>query len=158
MVVGTTLNNRTDFHSFDIVTHFCAGFIAAWFAYDFAVLIQGRRGALSPALASLFALCFSLGISVGWEIYEFTMDRLYGLHLQCSEPTSEAGLLDTMGDFIVAAAGAIAGMFLVAFYRNGKIGRRKREIRARLAREKREEAIKQQLWEAYCREQDHHLD
>ena len=59
VVVGTTLNNRTDFHSFDIVTHFCAGFIAAWFAYDFAVLIQGRRGALSPALASLFALCFT---------------------------------------------------------------------------------------------------
>lgn len=157
VVVGTTLNNRTDFHSFDIVTHFCAGFIAAWFGYDFARIIQGRYGRLSPALSGLFSVCFSLGISVGWEIYEFTMDRLYGMQLQCSTPISEAGLLDTMWDFIIATAGALAGMFLVAFYRNGKLGKNKKAVRERIAREKRESECKEQLWEAYLNEQNRHI-
>ena len=85
-------------------------------------------GRLSPALSAMFAILFSLGISVAWEIYEFTMDRLYGMSLQCSEPTSEIGLLDTMTDFIVAAAGGLAGMFLVAFYKNGKIGKNKKRL------------------------------
>ena len=134
VVVGTTLNNRTNFQSFDLVTHCCAGFIAAWFGYDFAVIMQGRYGRLSPALTAMFSICFSLGISVAWEIYEFTMDRLYGMALQCSTPTSETGLIDTMVDFIIAAVGALAGMFTVAFYRNGKFGKHKKQIRARILR------------------------
>lgn len=158
VVVGSTLNNRTDFHDFDLVTHFCAGFIAAWCGYSFAQIMQGRYARLSPALASLFSLCFALGISVGWEIYEFTMDRLYGLALQCSSPTTDAGLVDTMIDFIVTAAGALVGMFLVAFYRNGRIGKNKRAVREQIEREKREAAKKEQVWEAYLREQDHHFD
>lgn len=158
VVVGTTLNNRTSFHSFDLVTHCCAGFIAAWFGYDFAVIMQGRYGRLSPALASMFSLCFSLGISVAWEIYEFTMDRLYGFALQCSSPISEAGLIDTMVDFIIAAAGALAGMFAVAFYRNGRFGKRKKQIRARILREKKDAERKDRLWEAYINEQNHHFD
>ena len=154
VVVGTTLNNRTNFHSFDLVTHFCAGFISAWFGYDFAVIMQGRYGRLSPALASMFALCFSLGISVAWEFYEFTMDRLYGLALQCSSPMSEAGLIDTMVDFIIAAAGALIGMFIVAFYRNGKIGKHKKQVRARILREKKDAERKDRLWETDVHEHD----
>ena len=121
VVIGSTLNNRTDFGSFDIVTHTCSGFISAWFGYDFAVLMQEKNySKLSPALAAMFGLCFSLGIDVGWEIYEFTMDHLYGLSLQCSSPTTDYGLIDTMGDFICAASGALVGMFAVAFYRKKK--------------------------------------
>ena len=122
------------------------------------MIMQGRYGRLSPALASMFALCFSLGISVAWEIYEFTMDRLYGLALQCSSPMSEAGLIDTMVDFIIAAAGALIGMFIVAFYRNGKIGKHKKQVRARILREKKDAERKDRLWEAYVNEQDYHLD
>ena len=54
VVVGSTLNNRTAFSNFDIVTHFSAGFISAWFAYDFACTVQGPKRRLSPALAALF--------------------------------------------------------------------------------------------------------
>lgn len=151
VVIGTTLNNRTDFQSFDLVTHFCAGFLAAWFGYEFSIIIQGRYGRLSPALSAMFAICFSLGISVAWEIYEFTMDRLYGMSLQCSEPTSEIGLLDTMTDFIMAAVGGLLGMFLVAFYKNGKFGKNKKAVRARIAEEKQEAQIKEQLWAEHLR-------
>ncbi len=149
VVIGSTLNNRTDFRSFDLVTHFLSGFISAWFAYDFAVIIQGRKRRLSPALASLFSLFSACFIAVGWEIYEFTMDRVYGLQLQNSVPMSDYGLTDTMVDFIMASIGAVAGMFLVAFYRNGIIGPNKRiyKERARIAEEN--ELLKERLLKEY---------
>lgn len=149
VVIGSTLNNRTDFHSFDLVTHFFSGFISSWFAYDFAVIIQGKKRRLSPALAALFALFFACFIAVGWEIYEFTMDRVYGLVLQNSVPMSDYGLTDTMVDFIMASAGAVIGMFLVAFYRNGIIGPNKKlyKHRAKLAEEN--ELLKERLLKEY---------
>lgn len=158
VVIGSTLNNRTDFHHFDLVTHGCAGFIGAWFGYDFSVMMQGRYGRLSPALSSMFALCFSLGIAVAWEIYEFTMDRLYGMALQCSSPFTEAGLLDTMVDFIIATVGALAGMFAVAFYRNGKIGKYKKDVRAQILRAQKDTERKDRMWEAYKNEQNLYFD
>ena len=33
-------------------------------------------------LAVLFALCFSMAISVAWEFYEFAADRLFGMDMQ----------------------------------------------------------------------------
>lgn len=152
VVVGTTLNNRTDFHDFDLVTHFFAGFISAFFAYDFAVIMQGRKRRLSPALAAMFALVFALGISVGWEIYEFTMDRVYGLSLQCSKPMSDYGLTDTMTDFIISAIGALIGMFIVAFYKNGRIGSHKNIYRKRAEKAEETELLKEKLLKEYLDE------
>ena len=122
------LNTRTNIQFFDIISHFGSGFIATWFAYDFAVVFQGRKRHLSPALASFFALTFSMFIAVGWELYEFTMDRVYGYTLQTSNIISEQGLVDTMEDFICCCVGSVLGMFLVAFYRNGIIGGKNRKI------------------------------
>ena len=47
------------------------------------------------------------------------MDRLYGLNLQRSGFNTEAGLLDTMIDLIIGAAGALMGMFITAFSKAG---------------------------------------
>ena len=91
--IGTTLNNRTTFEHFDLVTHFGSGFLSAWFGYDFANIVYRKRGDLGPAMSSLFSLSFALSIAVGWEVYEFTMDSLYGM-------TLHKGNTDTMVDFI----------------------------------------------------------
>ena len=107
-----------------------AGVVAAYFAYDFAVAFQGRSRHLSPALASMFALCFAVFLCVGWEFYEFTMDRLYGYTLQRSFILDEGGLVDTMVDLILGSAGALVGMFLVAFSKNGIIGKNRKARRA----------------------------
>ena len=124
------LNTRTNIHFFDILSHAASGFIATWFAYDFAVVFQGKKRHLSPALASFFALTFSMFIAVAWELYEFTMDRVYGYQLQTSQLLSEIGLRDTMEDTICCVVGSVIGMFLVAFYRNGIIGKNRKAIRA----------------------------
>lgn len=124
------INSRTNVQFFDIISHTASGFIATWFAYDLAVVFQGRKRHLSPALAAFFSLTFSLFIAVAWELYEFTMDRVYGYTLQTSDILSEHGLVDTMGDIICCVIGSVIGMLAIAFYRNGIIGKNRKAIRA----------------------------
>lgn len=146
VVIGSTLNNRTTFEHFDLVTHFGSGFLSAWFGYDFANIVYRKRGDLGPAMSSLFSLAFALSIAVGWEIYEFSMDSIYGMTLQ-------RGNTDTMVDFIACAIGAVLAMLLVAFFRNGIIGKNKEKMKElrRLENEKR--LLKDKLYNEYIKEQ-----
>lgn len=144
--VGTTLNNRTTFEHFDLVTHFGSGFISAWFGYDFANIIYRKRGDLGPAMSSLFSLSFALSIAVGWEVYEFTMDKLYKMTLQ-------RGNDDTMIDFIACAIGAVMAMFLVAFLRNGIIGKNKEKIKEMRQKETEKRLLKDRLYDEYIKNQ-----
>ena len=149
VAVGSTLNNRTDFHHFDLITHFFAGFIASWIAYDLAVIVQGPKRRLSPAVAGMFAIFAACFITVGWEMYEFTMDRVYGLLLQNSRPMSDTGLTDTMVDIIMSSAGAVVGMLLVVFHSNGIIGSHKELYKKRAKELEETEELKEQLLRDY---------
>ena len=62
--VGGTYTMKTNFAYTNLIEHFLAGLVAAYFAYDFAVVFQGHKRHLSPALASMFSLLFSVFISV----------------------------------------------------------------------------------------------
>ena len=146
VVVGSTLNNRTTFEHFDLVTHFGSGFLSAWFGYDFANIVYRKRGDLGPAMSSLFSLAFALSIAVGWEIYEFSMDSIYGMTLQ-------RGNTDTMVDFISCAIGAVLAMLLVAFLRNGIIGKNKEKMKELRRIEKEKSLIKNKLYNEYIKEQ-----
>lgn len=149
VVIGSTLNNRTTFQHIDIFTHCMAGFISAWFGYDFANIVYRKRGDLGPAMSSLFSLTFALAISVGWEIYEFSMDRIYGMNLQCSSPDSEAGLIDTMVDFIMCSIGSVAGMLIISFLRNGIIGKNRNEVKEKRRLENEKRLLKEKLYSEY---------
>lgn len=140
--VGSTLNNRTTFEHFDIVTHFASGVLSAWFGYDFANIIYRKRGDLGPAMSSLFSLAFALSIAVGWEIYEFSMDKLYGMTLQ-------KGNTDTMVDFISCAVGAVITMLFVAFLRNGIIGKNKEKVKEERSFENEKRLLKDKLYLDY---------
>ena len=140
--IGSTLNNRTTFEHFDIVTHCASGVLSAWFGYDFANIIYRKRGDLGPAMSSLFSLAFALSIAVGWEIYEFSMDKLYGMTLQ-------KGNTDTMVDFISCAIGAVITMLFVAFLRNGIIGKNKEKVKEERRLEKEKRLLKDKLYLDY---------
>ncbi len=140
--IGSTLNNRTTFEHFDIVTHCASGVLSAWFGYDFANIIYRKRGDLGPAMSSLFSLAFALSIAVGWEIYEFSMDKLYGMTLQ-------KGNTDTMVDFISCAVGAVVTMLFVAFLRNGVIGKNKEKVKEERRLENEKRLLKDKLYAEY---------
>lgn len=158
VVVGSTINNRTTFQHIDILTHFTAGFISAWFGYDFANIVYRKRGDLGPAMSSLFSLGFALSIAVGWEIYEFSMDRIYGMTLQCSAPNTEAGLIDTMTDFIVCTVGSLLGMFLISFLRNGVIGKNREKVKEQRRLENEKRLLKDRLYKEYTENQRNGAD
>lgn len=145
--IGSTLNNRTTFEHFDIVTHCASGVLSAWFGYDFANIIYRKRGDLGPAMSSLFSLAFALSIAVGWEIYEFSMDKLYGMTLQ-------KGNTDTMVDFISCAVGAVVTMLFVAFLRNGIIGKNKEKVKEERRLENEKRLLKDKLYLDYIKSKE----
>ncbi|SHH55262.1 hypothetical protein [Marivita hallyeonensis] len=76
------------------------------------LLVRGERMTVSPALAALLAFSFAVSIGAVWEIFEFSMDQIFGTNMQ------KSGLMDTMADLIVdcigGAIGALAGYAYLA--------------------------------------------
>ena len=121
-VVGTTLNTRTDFAGIDIPEHIFAGYLACTGAYVLSEIMQGEKAPIKISVQALFSLGFAVSILVGWEYYEFTMDRLYGFTMQHGQAPYSHGLTDTMADLMLGTGGALAAMFIEAFRRVGIIG------------------------------------
>ncbi|MCD7723560.1 MAG: hypothetical protein LUH82_06375 [Clostridiales bacterium] len=120
---------------YDNFMHIMSGFVSAVFGYDFACIIQRKKGKCAATLAAIFSITFALSIAVGWEFYEFAMDTLHGTNLQLSKAGAETaafdlskyngeygylGLVDTMTDLIMNAVGGIAGMVFITVLRNKK--------------------------------------
>lgn len=78
------------------------------------MMFQGDKYAAPPYAVAFFAFCFALAVGAFWEIFEFTMDSLFGLNMQ------KSGLLDTMGDLIVDVIGALVGAGAGWFYLKSK--------------------------------------
>src|SRR3546814_16435775 len=60
---------------------------------------------MRPSFLAVFAFCFSQAIGALWEIFEFTMDQVFGLTMQKPMLGDPSGLTDTMWDLIVNAIG-----------------------------------------------------
>lgn len=133
IVVGSYMGWFDKFGWYDNFMHVMSGVVCAVFGYDFAVIIQRKKGQCAATLAAIFGLMFALSISVGWEFYEFAMDTLHGTNLQLSKAGEETamfdlakynneygmiGLRDTMTDMIMNAIGGVAGMTFITWLRN----------------------------------------
>lgn len=78
------------------------------------ILFEGDRYAAPPWALSAIAFAVALSIGALWEIFEFTMDQLFGLNMQ------KSGLVDTMGDLIVDTIGALVGAVSGYLYLAGR--------------------------------------
>lgn len=110
LFVGGTLflGEAFDFYErfwwWDIAMHgsSAVGFGLVGFVLIF-MMFQGDTYAAPPWAVALFAFSFAMAVGALWEVFEFSMDQLFGLNMQ------KSGLLDTMGDLIVDAIGAFIG-------------------------------------------------
>ena len=84
------------------VLHLLGGMALAYF---FRRAVRLVHGAWPPLLSSVVAFSLACTGALAWEIAEFAIDFLFGTTLQ-------EGLLDTMTDLILAAAGAAAWLAL----------------------------------------------
>lgn len=87
----------------DIVLHISSGFLLGILGFLLVYVLNKRKELsldLKPGFVAFFAFLFALGLGTVWEIFEFAMDQMFGLRMQ-------KGLVDTMWDLIVDAAGAV---------------------------------------------------
>lgn len=70
---------------------------------------------LSPVFVAFFTFCFAVAMGAVWEIYEFSMDKSFGFHMQRNS------LNDTMTDIILDTIGALVFAFLGYLQQKGKI-------------------------------------
>lgn len=104
LFLGEVFNFYERFWWWDLILHgsSAVGFGIIGFLFVF-YLFQGDKYEAPPWALSLFAFCFALAIGALWEIFEFSVDRFFGLNMQ------KSGLVDTMTDLIVDSLGAFIG-------------------------------------------------
>jgi uncharacterized membrane protein YjdF len=94
----------------DIVLHTGSGFLLGVLGFLLVYVLNENDNVnldLAPGFMALFAFAFALAFGALWEIFEFTMDHLFGLQMQKPMFGDPSGLTDTMWDLIVDAIGAL---------------------------------------------------
>lgn len=103
LFLGEVRGYYTRFWWWDAVLHAGSGFLLGILGFLLVYVINqkdlGDLG-LRPSFVALFAFAFSIALGALWEIFEFSMDQIFGLNMQ------KSGLVDTMWDLIVDTIGA----------------------------------------------------
>lgn len=93
----------------DLALHGTAGLLLGLLGFQVVYVLNettGRHVRMRPLFVALFSFAFAIAIGTLWEIFEFAMDRTFGLIMQKPMPDDPSGLTDTMWDMIVNALGA----------------------------------------------------
>lgn len=102
----------------DILLHSSSGLILGAIGFSLVDILNKNEKvaiSLSPVFVAIFSFCFTVAIGAIWEIYEFTMDSLFGFNMQ------KSGLVDTMWDLIMDTIGALVFSILGYLYLKGKM-------------------------------------
>lgn len=100
----------------DTILHAFSGAMLGSLGFTLVVILNREVSShvrLSPFFIAFFAFCFALSMGAIWEIYEFSMDAIFGTNMQ-KFMTYEGeilighqALIDTMKDIIVDASAAL---------------------------------------------------
>ena len=103
----------------DIALHASAGLLMGIVGFLLVYLLNASKRVelhMTPGFICLFAFFFAVTIGTLWEIFEFSVDRLFGLNMQKPMLGDPSGLTDTMWDMIVNALGAFIISFMGWWY------------------------------------------
>lgn len=118
--LGTLKLYYEKFWWWDIMLHTFSGVIFGFIGFLLVYIFNKEEKIdvyLSPAFMSLFALCFAVFIGTLWEIFEFSMDTLFGFNMQLGS------LVDTMWDLIDdTVGGGVACLYGYAYVKYEKDG------------------------------------
>jgi hypothetical protein len=95
----------------DMALHTSAGLLMGIVGFLLVYLLNESKRIelhMSSGFISLFAFLFAITIGTLWEIFEFSMDQMFGLNMQKPMMGDPSGLTDTMWDMIVNGMGALA--------------------------------------------------
>lgn len=111
--LGEGLDFYERFRWWDMWLHASSGFLLALVGFLLGASLLKSKDTHSRLLA-LFSFCFSVMCGVLWEIWEFGMDRTFGLTMQ------KNSLINTMLDLILNTLTAWAFAILAFQYTNGR--------------------------------------
>ncbi|GAB4352719.1 MAG: hypothetical protein Kow0060_02750 [Methylohalobius crimeensis] len=109
LFLGEVRGYYVRFWWWDIVLHTASGFLFGIIGFLLVYVLNEKKEIdlhMNPGFVALFAFMFALGIGALWEIFEFGMDRIFGMNMQKAMLGDSSGLTDTMWDLIVDAVGA----------------------------------------------------
>lgn len=101
--LGEVGNAYDHFWWWDAALHTIAGVILAMagLLILYTLRYQGKLSA-SPFIIALFVFCFGLALGTLWELFEYSMDSLFGTNML------KSGIRDTMGDLLTDVIGSLA--------------------------------------------------
>lgn len=115
LFLGDLQNYYVHFRWWDVILHALSGLIFGFVGFLIMYILHDRHKIqASPAIIAIFSFCFAMAIGAVWEIIEFSIDSIFGTHMQRS------GLMDTMWDLILDASGALIMAVAGYFYVKGK--------------------------------------
>ena len=94
----------------DVALHVSSGLLLGILGFLLVyVLNENKRIDLHmrAGFVALFAFVFAVAVGTVWEIFEFTVDQVFGTTMQKPMLGDPSGLTDTMWDLIVDALGAL---------------------------------------------------
>ncbi|MDG2091403.1 MAG: hypothetical protein P8J61_09985 [Gammaproteobacteria bacterium] len=104
LFLGEVQSYYTIFWWWDLVLHSGSAFIMGVLGFLLVYVLNEKKEIelnLNRNFVALFAFMLAVGIGALWEVFEFTVDQLFGLNMQ------KSGLVDTMWDLIVNVFGAL---------------------------------------------------
>lgn len=108
--LGEVHGYYTRFWWWDIALHITSGFLLGLTGFLLVYLLNESDSVhmqMQPGFVAFFAFMFAVGMGALWEIFEFSMDQLFGTNMQKPMFSDNSGLTDTMYDLIVDAIGAL---------------------------------------------------
>jgi len=110
LFLGEIRGYYTRFWWWDILLHSSSGFLLGIIGFLLVYVLNETEDIgvhMKPGFVAIFAFMFAVGIGAIWEIFEFSMDSLFGMDMQKEMRGDPSGLTDTMWDLIVDALGAL---------------------------------------------------
>lgn len=104
LFLGEIRGYYVKFWWWDVFMHAGSGFLLGILGFLLVYVLNEEEKIqlhMKPVFVALFSFVFALAIGSIWEIFEYSMDSLFGLNMQ------KSGLIDTMWDLIVDAVGAL---------------------------------------------------
>ncbi len=93
----------------DIALHSTSGLLMGILGFLLVYVLNASQKiafSMTPRFVAFFAFMFAVAVGALWEIFEFSMDSLFGARMQKAMFNDPSGLTDTMWDMIVNAIGA----------------------------------------------------
>lgn len=110
LFLGEIRDYYSRFWWWDMALHTLSGFLLGILGFLLVHVMNEMERTqvhLKPGFVAFFAFMFALGMGALWEIFEFTMDSVFGMNMQKPMLGDPSGLTDTMWDLIVDALGAL---------------------------------------------------